>query len=235
MEEISRIEKFNLVDEAYRQIKENIQNGNWNEGDKIPSESQLCNSFHVSRVVVREALQRLRSEHLILTFQGRGSYVANPQNYHNTPTGSANDVSQLSYQKFIDIMEFRSCIEHNAIKRAAINATDSELDHLVNNAVQMAETLDDPDLFTQIDMDYHMTIIRCSHNDMYIKAMESCYDDLFLYFGAMNKLNRGSKLAASFHLELAELLRKRDYKAAINFLKRNEEYNLARMKQLCRT
>lgn len=231
IEEINRIERHNLTDEAYKQIKDNIQNNIWREGDKIPSETQLCNSFHVSRVVVREALQRLRSEHLILTYQGRGSYVANPQNYRY-PFGYSDDTSDLSYQKFMDIMEFRSCIEHNAIKRAVVNATDVELEHIVNLAEEMADSIDDPEKFTKIDMDYHMTIIRCSHNEMYMKAMESCYEDLLHYFGAMNKLNTGSKLAASFHLELAEYLKNRDSKAAITYLKRNEEYNLARMKQL---
>ena len=36
------IEKNNLVDEAYNQLLQMIASGEWVEGSKLPSESQLC-------------------------------------------------------------------------------------------------------------------------------------------------------------------------------------------------
>lgn len=64
---------------AYRQVADrlrlHIDTGEWPVGHKMPSESELMTQFGVSRVTVRLAVGALRSEGLILTRQGRGSFV----------------------------------------------------------------------------------------------------------------------------------------------------------------
>lgn len=44
-------------------------------GDRIPSESELCEAFGVSRPTVREALRLLEQERVIVTEHGRGRFV----------------------------------------------------------------------------------------------------------------------------------------------------------------
>ena len=67
----------------YMQIKENIQHkieqGVYADGDKLPSERELCEIFSVSRIPVRKALELLESEGLIHSFQGKGSFVKAPR------------------------------------------------------------------------------------------------------------------------------------------------------------
>ena len=64
---------------AYRQVadrlRQHIDSGEWAPKHKLPSESELMGQFGVSRVTVRLAVGALRSEGLIVTRQGRGSYV----------------------------------------------------------------------------------------------------------------------------------------------------------------
>ncbi|HEY3260946.1 MAG TPA: GntR family transcriptional regulator [Pseudonocardiaceae bacterium] len=64
---------------AYRQVadrlRQPIDSGEWPAGHKLPSESELMEQFNVSRVTVRLAVGALRAEGLILTRQGRGSFV----------------------------------------------------------------------------------------------------------------------------------------------------------------
>jgi GntR family transcriptional regulator len=63
----------------YRQVlsalREDIHRGRVRAGDALSSESQLCERFHVSRVTVRQALHELQTEGLILTKQGKGTFV----------------------------------------------------------------------------------------------------------------------------------------------------------------
>ena len=66
---------FKLADRVYDRVFEAISLGKWPEGRRIPTENQLCNMFSVSRSVVREALARLRSDGVIISRQGSGSYV----------------------------------------------------------------------------------------------------------------------------------------------------------------
>ncbi|HTU06370.1 MAG TPA: GntR family transcriptional regulator [Trebonia sp.] len=45
------------------------------EGDLLPSESELCRTYSVSRTVVRQALGELENEGLVLKVKGKGTYV----------------------------------------------------------------------------------------------------------------------------------------------------------------
>jgi phosphonate metabolism transcriptional regulator PhnF len=47
-------------------------------GDKLPSEQQLVRKYYVNRHMVRRALARLVQKGLIISHQGRGSYVSRP-------------------------------------------------------------------------------------------------------------------------------------------------------------
>ncbi|MEG1967025.1 MAG: GntR family transcriptional regulator [Clostridia bacterium] len=78
--------KYELV---MNYIKNEIYNGTLKEGDKLYSEYQLIEKFSVSRHTVREALLRLAQEGFITTAQGKGSFVAPPQQEtHRFPPSS---------------------------------------------------------------------------------------------------------------------------------------------------
>lgn len=57
------------------QLRDEILNGEYEEGDKLPSEKRLCDYFGVSRVTVRHALKILENEDLIYKKQGMGAFV----------------------------------------------------------------------------------------------------------------------------------------------------------------
>lgn len=52
------------------------------ENARLPSEAELCESFGVSRTVVREALNQLVSERVIYKLQGKGAFVAPKRDDH---------------------------------------------------------------------------------------------------------------------------------------------------------
>lgn len=59
-----------------RAIRQRIIEGYYEEhGNKIESEERLATEFGVSRVTVRQALQELAADDLIVTQRGRGSFV----------------------------------------------------------------------------------------------------------------------------------------------------------------
>ena len=48
-------------------------------GERIPSESQLCSFYNLSRITVRQAITSLVDEGLLHRQQGRGTYVLSPR------------------------------------------------------------------------------------------------------------------------------------------------------------
>ena len=55
---IVKIKKANIGDQVFTQLKDQIINGEWRPGDRIPSEAQLIQLFGVSRGTVRQAVQK---------------------------------------------------------------------------------------------------------------------------------------------------------------------------------
>jgi DNA-binding GntR family transcriptional regulator len=64
---------------AYRQLasilRQQIASGELATDQPVPSEATLVQRYGVARGTVRRAIEVLRDEDLIVTVQGRGSYV----------------------------------------------------------------------------------------------------------------------------------------------------------------
>jgi len=62
----------------YHQLKEILLRdigSSWASGDKLPSESELCLQYGVSRTVVRQALDEMEREGLVYKIKGKGAFV----------------------------------------------------------------------------------------------------------------------------------------------------------------
>ena len=69
----SRVPLYIQVASALRQ---RIENGQWQPGQKISTLEGLEREFEVARVTVRQAVELLQNEGLVLRQQGRGTFVA---------------------------------------------------------------------------------------------------------------------------------------------------------------
>lgn len=71
------IRQGRVSEEIAEQLKESILLGHFKPGDKLPSERDLAEQFHVSRVAIREALRALENIGFTVTRQGAtgGAYV----------------------------------------------------------------------------------------------------------------------------------------------------------------
>lgn len=75
---INRQSKMPLHVQLYEILRGNILRGDWVVGEMIPTEPELIEQYGVSRITVRQALNRLVNEGLIYRQQGRGTFIAEP-------------------------------------------------------------------------------------------------------------------------------------------------------------
>lgn len=75
--------------EIRQTIRQQILDGTLQEGQKLPSENQLAQSFNVSRMTIRQALESLKEERYITTRKGYGSVI------RILPKQVPTDLSQL--------------------------------------------------------------------------------------------------------------------------------------------
>ena len=86
----------------YLQVKEvlfrKINSGELKAGDSLPSQSELCDQFGVSRTVIRQALNELENDGRIIQHKGRVAQVKEPK-----ITGRMLERLSGTYQDIIDI------------------------------------------------------------------------------------------------------------------------------------
>ena len=60
------------------ELRAQIEGGELTEGSQLPSMAQLRETYSVSSTVVRDAINELRRDGLVIGQQGKGVFVANP-------------------------------------------------------------------------------------------------------------------------------------------------------------
>ena len=119
---IEPIRKVNVSKQVFDQMLEMIYSGQWKSGDRLPSELELCGLFGVSRVTIRQAIQKLAALDLVETRHGEGSFIKDV-----SPGGSMNALMPEIYLRggedaLRQVLEYREIIEVHSCRLAAERA-----------------------------------------------------------------------------------------------------------------
>jgi GntR family transcriptional regulator len=72
---ILRDDPMPYYEQLKRVLLEQVRQGRLKPGDMLPSEGQLCQTYGVSRTVVRQAIGELANDGLVQRIRGRGTFV----------------------------------------------------------------------------------------------------------------------------------------------------------------
>jgi GntR family transcriptional regulator len=108
---VGQIDKTSPLPYHY-QLREIIRNeivaNRWNGGDRLPSESELCDIFRVSRTTVREALDALVGEGLLTREKGLGTFVTEPkfmETWAGSTVGFSDSITKQGYSIETKVLE----------------------------------------------------------------------------------------------------------------------------------
>ena len=73
--DLHALDKKEIRQQVFEQLLSQITTGKWKPGEKIPSENELTSIMGVSRISVREAIQKLAAMDLVETYRGKGTFV----------------------------------------------------------------------------------------------------------------------------------------------------------------
>jgi GntR family transcriptional repressor for pyruvate dehydrogenase complex len=105
-------------------LRAQIEGGEVQPGDRLPTEAQLAAAHGVSRSVVREAVHRVKSRGLLVSRQGSGVFVAVPAAHRALPF----DPAVLdSLDAVVHVVEVRRVLEGGMAALAAERATRSQV------------------------------------------------------------------------------------------------------------
>ena len=67
-----------LYHQLAEKVKEEIEDGKWTINTLIPSETEFCKQYEISRGTVRQAISELIKHGLVYRNQGQGTFIAKP-------------------------------------------------------------------------------------------------------------------------------------------------------------
>lgn len=79
---MDRLDPTPLWQQLLAVLRDMIESGELQPRQALPSESRLQQEYEVSRGTVRKALDVLRSDRLVVTITGRGTYVNPRDRWH---------------------------------------------------------------------------------------------------------------------------------------------------------
>ena len=161
---IQKVVKSSVSQQVFDQLRQQILSGSWKPGDKLPSENELAAQFGVSRVTVRNALQKLSGLGLLETRFGEGSFIRGPE------AGAAlNQLVPMLYlgrETLRDILTFRRMVEGPICEIACRRATDGEIEQLRQLLGQMERAEADLAAFARLDSQFHELLARLTRSRM---------------------------------------------------------------------
>lgn len=164
---VSPIERPRLSDSVYGQLLGEIMAGGFAEGARLPTEHQLAQRFAVSRPVVREALQRLQSDGVVMARQGSGTYV------QRSPSQRVAELtSQLSLHEVLQALELRMAMEDLAARLAARNRTDEQMRAIEAARRALGEAFGQGSAAKEADYAFHRAIAVASGNGLLVEALD---------------------------------------------------------------
>lgn len=212
-----KLEKINLTDQICKEIKKNIIDGCWQEGDKIPSENELAEMMGVSRISIRAALVKLQVLGYIETRGGEGSFVRkfSLSNIFNV----VSDDIIMNDSAVAELREFRKNMELDCCRLAIERGSKQEIKKL-EEILEVLAKIENVDDFLEMDKNFHMQIAKMSKNSLYELMLEvtSEANKLYnkkMYQQAMQKYPDDNKkiwnIPVETHSQLVQAIKDKDF------------------------
>jgi DNA-binding GntR family transcriptional regulator len=158
-------------------------------------ERKLAQEFGISRTPVREAMAQLESEGFVRSVPRRGIYVV-----------------RKTKQEVIELITAWAALEGMAARLITQNATDEEIAALramfatFENGTLHAKL----DEYSEVNIEFHQTIIRMSHNHVLIDLAENLFTHMRMIrgktIGEKDRVDRSIR----DHMNIIEALEARD-------------------------
>lgn len=99
MDKLESNKKAPLYQQLYDAILNKVRSGEYQVGEKIPSEEQLMTIYGVSRVTVRNAIKQLVDENILIKRHGKGTFVSMPSYVESMTAGGSFTESGLKMNR----------------------------------------------------------------------------------------------------------------------------------------
>ena len=191
-----------LRDSVYNSLKKAIMTGVLLPDERL-MEIPIANQLGVSRTPVREAIQRLEKELLVISSPRCGAKVAG-----------------ITYKAVKDALDVRIGVETMVVRFAAENITVDQLEELKSINNEIRQTLDEGNVVKISDLDnlLHRKIVEATGNNVLKDIMRMLEEHVLRYRYEYIKSIKGSSRIVEEHDLIIEALENKDVEAASKYM-----------------
>lgn len=169
-----------VSDKVVQNLRIFIHKNNMQVGDRLPAERKLCEQLEVSRSSLREAIQQLISQGILISKVGAGTYLQQgPTDWsqHQIVQPLSNLIDVDPEYRF-DVQESRLVLEGGTAWYAAQRATADDIAKIRQCYEQIAyfQAIGNDDEAARADAKFHLAIAEASHNVVLIQLMRSLFN-----------------------------------------------------------
>lgn len=204
------------ADKTFIQLRQDIVEGVIAAASKL-SETELANKYSVSRAVIREAINRLESSHLVERKANVGARVA-----------------ALTAKGLLSLYEVREALEGMSARLAATNMSDEEIADLNALLSTHSKTVQSGDNYYQEagDVDFHYRIILGSKNTHLISVLiNGIYHLVRMYRVQLGMAGPRVTTAFDEHKHIVQAISNRDPELAEMLMRRHIQYSRNNLEQ----
>lgn len=160
--------KEKLGEKITRQIRQDISDGRFKAGDKIPAEPELMKQYGVGRSTIREAVRTLAVAGVLKVQQGAGTYV-------NTHVKPESIDERLRRANFDEINAVRVLLENEMVALAAQRRSESQIVEIERCLVNRKQAIlsEQRQACIEADIAFHLVIAQTSGNTVLADLYQS--------------------------------------------------------------
>ncbi|WP_028224235.1 FadR/GntR family transcriptional regulator [Paraburkholderia ferrariae] len=219
----------NMPARIYSDILNRIIEGEYKEGERLPTEHMLAERFATSRPTVREALAQLRADGIIATRHGSGTTVMrrpDPDVRRFAPLESLSDIRRC--------YEYRVVVEAGAAALAAQKADDADIEAIQREWDNLQTIIETSGIGAKDDFAFHLAVARASKNPFFITALSGIQEQMVFSMNLSRNLSlvksiERQRIVQQEHLEVLEAVRSRDPERASRAMREHLEHAVSRM------
>lgn len=168
--QLKPIENRRLYQQIADQIRELIERGGFEAGDRLPPERDLAQQLGVSRPSLREALIALDVEGSVEIRSGSGVYVCKPPDRASPPTRSLGESPS-------ELMQTRAALESAVVVLACVHASPEMLARLRGCVDGMRQEIGRKRTPLEHDRQFHLLIGEMSGNSVMARLVATLFDE----------------------------------------------------------
>lgn len=198
-----------LYEQIVEQIERSIVKGDLKPGNQLPAERELAVQFGVSRTAVREAVKALREKGLVEAYSGRGTFITD---------GTSQAVRQSldlmikvgQVEGLNHLAEVRAILEPEIAAFAAARIQEPELATMREAVAVMDRAMQDPDLYIESDLDFHLALAEGAANPLILSLLDSIVGLLREHRLRIFRVPGGPERGQIFHKRILEAVERHD-------------------------